>query len=135
MHYDSGNFPSLPTVPWLNVLGVTVGCLGLWSSLSYRAIAQSSQPVPSPVAAPGANIDQIVIPPATDVPEEILRTEIIFEARSPLDGASLSPADYAQLQADLAAPQTTLTLNSEIRYIIFLLQARRAFKPVIPFLP
>ena len=122
-------------VPWFNVIGVSVGCLGLWASLSYRAIAQSSQPVPPPMAIPEANIDQIVLPPATDVPEEILRTEIIFEARSPLDGAPLSSADYAQLQADLAAPQTTLTLNSDIRYVIFLLQARRAFKPVIPFLP
>ncbi|MEL6131396.1 MAG: hypothetical protein AAFR24_19335 [Cyanobacteria bacterium J06627_3] len=135
MHYDSGNFQSLPMVPWLNVLGVTAGCLGLWSSLSYQTMAQSRQPDPSPVATPEANIDQIVLPPTTDVPEEILRTEIIFEARSPLDGAPLSPVDYAQLQADLAAPQTTLTLNSDIRYVIFLLQARRAFKPVIPFLP
>ena len=135
MHYDSGNFPSFPMVPLLNVLGVTVGCLGLWSNLSYQAMAQSRQPAPLPVATPGANIDQNVLTPATDVPEEILRTEIIFEARSPLNGAPLSPADYAQLQADLAAPQTTLTLNSDIRYVIFLLQARRAFKPVIPFLP
>ncbi|MBT9317766.1 hypothetical protein IXB50_20295 [Leptothoe spongobia TAU-MAC 1115] len=88
-----------------------------------------------PAETPAVNIDQIVLPSPEDVPEEILRTEIIFDARSPLDGSPLSPADYAQLQTELAAPQTTLTLNSEIRYIIFLLQARRAFKPVIPFLP
>ncbi|NEQ51987.1 MAG: hypothetical protein F6K11_17920 [Leptolyngbya sp. SIO3F4] len=89
----------------------------------------------TPVGAPAANIDQIVVPSPEDVPEEILRTEIIFDARSPLNGSPLSLADYAQLQAELAAPQTTPTLSSEIRYIIFLLQARRAFKPVIPFLP
>ncbi len=92
-------------------------------------------PIATPTTAPRANIDQIVVPAAADVPEEILRTEIIFEARSPLDGAPLSPADYAQLQAELAAAQTTPTLNSDIRFIILLLQARRAFKPVIPFLP
>ncbi|NEP63436.1 MAG: glutathione S-transferase [Symploca sp. SIO2G7] len=82
-----------------------------------------------------ATIDQIVLPPAEDVPEEILRTEIIFEARSPLDGSPMLPADYAQLQNELAVRQTTPTLNSDIRRMIFLLEARRAFKPVIPFLP
>lgn len=84
---------------------------------------------------PGANINQIALPPVDDVPEEILRTEIIFEARSPLDGAPLLPADYAQLQAELAAPQTTRTLNSSLRSDFFLFQAWRAFKPIIPFLP
>lgn len=76
---------------------------------------------------------EIVLPPAADIPEEILRTEIIFEARSPLDGAPMSPADYAQLQADLAMAQTSPTLNSELRYLVLLLQARRTFQPVIPF--
>ncbi|WP_216867704.1 hypothetical protein [Leptothoe spongobia] len=125
-------------MPWLKALGVGIGCFGLWSSLSYQGLAQPQPPHPpigDPAETPAVNIDQIVLPSPEDVPEEILRTEIIFDARSPLDGSPLSPADYAQLQTELAAPQTTLTLNSEIRYIIFLLQARRAFKPVIPFLP
>lgn len=103
---------------------------GLW--VGGPAIAQTPHPA---IGTPDDNIGQIILPPANDVPEEILRTEIIFEARSPLDGAPLSPADYAQLQTELAAAQTTPTLSSDIRYIIFLLQARRAFKPVIPFLP
>ena len=134
MHNDSGQLPYTTMMPWLNALGVSIGCLSLWSSLSYQVWAQ--QPPHPPIGIPAAaNINQIVLPPPEDVPEEILRTEIIFEARSPLDGSPLSPADYAQLQTELAAPQTTLTLNPEIRYIIFLLQARRAFKPVIPFLP
>ncbi|MGD1855613.1 MAG: hypothetical protein ACFB2W_15335 [Leptolyngbyaceae cyanobacterium] len=113
-----------------------VGCLGLWFNLSHPVQAQSAHPpIGRPATTPAANIDQIVLPPADDVPEEILRTEIIFDARSPLDGGPLSPADYAQLKTELAASQTTLTLNSDIRYIIFLLQARRTLKPVIPFLP
>ncbi|PLZ22593.1 hypothetical protein CBP28_20550, partial [Fischerella thermalis WC559] len=41
------------------------------------------------------------LPPAEDIPEEILRTEIILAARSPIDGKPLSAADYAQLQAQL----------------------------------
>ncbi|MBE9065977.1 hypothetical protein IQ260_04855 [Leptolyngbya cf. ectocarpi LEGE 11479] len=80
-------------------------------------------------------MDQIVLPPVDDVPEEILRTEIIFDARSPLDGAPLSAADYAQLQAELADSQITRTLSFELRFNVFLLQARRSLKPIIPFLP
>ncbi len=148
MDQNSENVPSKPTVPrqkvsWQKVASVCAGCLGLWCSLGYQGLAQSTnvpanpssnQPL-APATTPEANIDQILLPPVEDVPEEILRTEIIFEARSPLDGTPLSPAEYAQLHADLAAPQTTLTLNSDIRFIILLLQARRAFKPIIPFLP
>ena len=129
-------------MPWQKVLGISFSSIGLWATLSDWSLAQSisppvspSGPLVNPAKTSGVNIDQIVLPPADDVPEEILRTEIIFEARSPLDGTPLSPADYAQLQAELAAPQTTVTLNSDIRFIVFLLQARRAFKPVIPFLP
>ena len=41
----------------------------------------------------------IALPPPDDLPEEILRTEIITEARSPIDGQPLTAAEYAQLQA------------------------------------
>jgi len=39
------------------------------------------------------------LPPPEDLPEEILRTEIITEARSPIDGQPLTAAEYA-LYAD-----------------------------------
>ncbi len=129
---------------WQKVFGISIGCIGLWFNLSDWSLAQSisspvrsSSPIVNPATTSGVTIDQIVLPPADDVPEEILRTEIIFEARSPLDGIPLSPADYTQLQADLATAQTTRTLNltPEISFILLLLDARRAFKPVIPFLP
>lgn len=137
-------------MPWQKALGIGLSCIGLWFTCSNWSLAQSIHPsIPQPGPAVnsatdsnpattlGANIDQILLPPDDDVPEEILRTEIIFEARSPLDGSPLSPADYAQLQAELAAAQTTRTLNlgSDISFILLLLDARRAFKPVIPFLP
>ena len=134
MHYDSGNFLPKSRVFWPKVLSVGIG---LWLHVGAQGLAQTAtdnQSIDSTPPAPAAG-GQMLLPPVDDVPEEILRTEIIFEARSPLDGRPLSPADYAQLQTELAASQTTLTLNSDIRYIIFLLQARRAFKPVIPFLP
>ena len=39
------------------------------------------------------------LPPPEDTPEEILRTEIITEARSPINGELLTAAEYAELQA------------------------------------
>ena len=72
---------------------------------------------------------------ADEVPEEILRTEIITEARSPLTGEPLTALEYAQLQAELASPAGGNLVNEDIRYLIFLLQLRRAVKPIVPFIP
>jgi hypothetical protein len=37
------------------------------------------------------------IPVDTDIPEEVLRAEIITEARSPIDGKALSANEFAEL--------------------------------------
>ena len=37
------------------------------------------------------------IPVDTDIPEEVLRAEIITEARSPIDGKALSATEFAEL--------------------------------------
>ena len=71
---------------------------------------------------------------AEEIPEEILRTEIITGARSPLTGEPLSAAEYAQLQAELADSAGEPLVSEDLRYLIFLLQVRRAVKPIIPFL-
>lgn len=73
------------------------------------------------------------LPPPEDIPEEILRTEIILEARSPINGQPLSAAEYAQLQAQLAQSPYPQQLNSEVRQLIFLLQIRKFFKTITPF--
>jgi hypothetical protein len=75
----------------------------------------------------------LALPPPEDIPEEIMRTEIILEARSPVDGQPLSAAEYAQLQAQLAQSPYPQQLNSEIRQLIFLLEIRKLFKTVTPF--
>ncbi len=69
-----------------------------------------------------------------DIPEEILRTEIIVEARSPLTGELLTAAEYAQLQASLDREGRSPQLNSEIRQLVYLLRLRRILKPIIPFI-
>ncbi|NWF62249.1 MAG: hypothetical protein HXY43_24110 [Fischerella sp.] len=75
----------------------------------------------------------IALPPPEDTPEEILRTEIITAARSPIDGKPLTAAEYAQLQAQLQqAPPPKLSPN--IRQNIFLLNLRKALLQLFPFL-
>ncbi|MBD2311933.1 hypothetical protein H6G20_09710 [Desertifilum sp. FACHB-1129] len=73
------------------------------------------------------------LPPPEDIPEERLRSEIIVEARSPVDGRLLTPAQYVQLQAELAVSPPP-TVPEEVRDLIFLLRLRRLIRTVIPFL-
>ncbi|MGF1569305.1 MAG: hypothetical protein ACFCVD_14760 [Nodosilinea sp.] len=74
------------------------------------------------------------LPPADQVPEEILRTEIITEARSPITGEPLSAAEYALLKEQLQNPNTRQRVNTELANLIFLLQVRRVVRPVLPFI-
>ena len=68
------------------------------------------------------------LPPPEDIPEEILRTEIILSGRSPIDGIALSPAEYAELQARLQERGFEPDLNPDVKQIIFLLQVRKMIK-------
>jgi hypothetical protein len=74
------------------------------------------------------------LPVQTDVPEEILRTEIILTARSPIDGKVLTPAEYAELQAQIQISPPP-RLSSGIRDKIFLLELRKTLLQLFPFLP
>ena len=107
--------------------------------MAVRAAELEGPEVPEPVridpienVSTGSSIEQV---PVEDVPEEILRTEIITEARSPLTGEPLTAVEYAQLQAELAAPAGGNLVSEDIQYLIFLLQLRRAVSPIIPFFP
>jgi hypothetical protein len=80
----------------------------------------------------------LALPPPEDPPEEVLRTEIITEARSPIDGKPITAAEYAKLQAELqqAPPARPETLVSrETRQLISLLRLRKFIKTVFPFIP
>ncbi len=75
----------------------------------------------------------IALPPPEDTPEEILRTEIIIEARSPVDGKPLTASEYAELLTQLqTSPPPKLT--TKIRQQVFLLRIRKALLQVFPFL-
>ncbi|NEP59592.1 MAG: hypothetical protein F6K31_21705 [Symploca sp. SIO2G7] len=73
------------------------------------------------------------LPPPEDVPEEILRTEIITEARSPIDGKPLTAAEYAQLQAELAQNPISPDVSPKLKRLIFLLRLRQLLRTIIPF--
>ena len=75
----------------------------------------------------------MALPPADDVPEEVLRTEIILEGRSPIDGRPLSAAEYEELKAQLAQASLDQQIDPDIQQLIFLLQIRKFFKTIIPF--
>ena len=75
----------------------------------------------------------MALPPQEDIPEEILRTEIITTARSPVDGKPLTAAEYAQLQVQLQKnPPPKLT--PQIQDQIFLLRLRKTLLQLFPFL-
>jgi hypothetical protein len=77
----------------------------------------------------------LALPPPSDKPEEVQRTEIITTARSPIDGKPLTAAEYAELQAQLQARRATpeTRLNPGIRRIITLLRLRQGIRSIIPF--
>ncbi|MBW4441468.1 MAG: hypothetical protein KME10_09595 [Plectolyngbya sp. WJT66-NPBG17] len=80
----------------------------------------------------------VALPPSEDQPEEVSRTEIITEARSPIDNAPLTAAEYAELQAEIQQGQPVNPrdqVSPELRRKIGLLRLRRFIKRVFPFIP
>lgn len=75
------------------------------------------------------------VPPPEDVPEAILRTEIILDGRSPLDGQPLDPRAYDRLQHQLRQSTYPPRVSDDVQHVIFLLQLRKFVKTVVPRLP
>lgn len=76
------------------------------------------------------------LPPPEDIPEEILQTEIILDARSPIDGEPLTAAEYAELQAQLQidAEDVPGRVTPRLQTLISLLRIRKLLRPLLPFL-
>lgn len=76
------------------------------------------------------------LPPQKDIPEEILRSEIFTEARSPINGKPLTAAEYVKLQSQLQSPppKTKPQVNRKLQNLIFLLQLRRVIRTVVPLI-
>jgi hypothetical protein len=75
-------------------------------------------------------------PNADDTPEEILQTEVITSARSPIDNQPLTATEYAELQIAIEqANQVSPKLSSKARNIVALLKLRQFIKTTLPFIP
>jgi hypothetical protein len=72
------------------------------------------------------------LPPPDDIPEEILRTEIITEARSPVTGEPISAAEFAALQAELQSGPANPPVSNELRRLVLLLRLRRSLQLFLP---
>jgi hypothetical protein len=76
------------------------------------------------------------VPSAEEQPEEVLKTEIILDARSPVDGTPMTAAAYAQLQAEeQAAYIPPPEVPPKIKSTVSLLRLRKFIKTVLPFIP
>jgi len=115
-------------------------------SLSWLAILLTNSCKPRPLAKLSAAIivlglqpigirPAVSLPSPEDTPEEVLRTEVITEARSPVDGKLLTASEYAELQSELQARPVKPPLNRKLRQNISLLRLRRLIRTVLPFLP
>ena len=70
------------------------------------------------------------LPPPADIPEEVLRTEIITEARSPIDGKPMTASEYTQLQARMESVPSQL--NPDIQHLVFLARVRKLIRRIVP---
>ena len=73
------------------------------------------------------------LPSPDDLPEEYLRTQIIFEARSPITGEIMNAADYAELLTSLDQEfkrQENTSFVKPYREALFLLRLRKLIKSV-----
>ena len=71
-----------------------------------------------------------------DIPEEILRQEIILDARSPFDGSPLTATEYAELQVEIERlNEVPPTVSPKLQKLVGLLKLRKFIKTFIPIIP
>ncbi len=82
-----------------------------------------------------AQTESAVLP---DIPEEVLRSEIYTDARSPIDGKLLTAAEYVELMEKLRSldriPAEDL-VSPQIQEVINLLKLRKFLRQILPFIP
>lgn len=119
--YNISTFLVIINMKWTKQLLLVI--LSILTSVIIIFVANGQ---PTVVAQP--NLTTIA-----EIPEEILRTEIILTARSPINGQPLTATEYTQLQKQLQTSPPP-GLNSAIQDQIFLLRIRKAILQFFPFL-
>jgi hypothetical protein len=75
------------------------------------------------------------LPPPDDIPEEILRLEVVTDARSPINGEVLTAAEYAELQAYLRSSDSLQPqLSAKLQGQIIKLRLLKVLRGLLPFL-
>ncbi|HIK57395.1 MAG TPA: hypothetical protein IGS37_19800 [Synechococcales cyanobacterium M55_K2018_004] len=78
----------------------------------------------------------IALPPPDDIPEEVLRTDIVLHGQSPIHGEFLDAAQLAALEAQLREELRTTPIAPErAREAVFQLSILRAIRVFLPFVP
>jgi len=76
------------------------------------------------------------LPPPEDIPEEVLRTQITLQGRSPETGELLSASEYAeQNAARQAAINEGGYVPPQVVQLVTLLRIRKALRLVLPIIP
>jgi hypothetical protein len=76
------------------------------------------------------------LPASQDQPEEVLRTEIILDARSPINGKPITAAEYAELEARIDERNREIgVVPPRFRQLITLLRIRKVLRAIFPFIP
>jgi hypothetical protein len=90
---------------------------------------------PSAIAMP--TVAQTTAPtPVTEIPEEVLQTEVITNGRSPIDNRPLTATEYAELKTEIdRTNQVPPRLSNKLRNAVALLKLRKFIKTVLPFIP
>lgn len=71
-----------------------------------------------------------------DVPEEVLRSEILLDGRSPFTGERLSATEYAELQSEIEkANAVEPQVAPKLRNLVGLVKLRKFIKTVLPIVP
>ncbi len=71
-----------------------------------------------------------------DLPEEVLRSEILLDGRSPFDGKRLTATEYAELRQEIEqANEVEPQLAPQIRRLVGLIKLRKFIKQVLPIVP
>ncbi len=73
------------------------------------------------------------VPPERDIPEEVLRADIITEARSPIDGRALSATEFAELVVAIEQQSNrnaAIIVDPEVKNLLFLLRLRSFLRSV-----
>jgi hypothetical protein len=80
-------------------------------------------------------VEAQTLPPPTEIPEEVLRTEIYIDARSPVDGKLLTAAEYIELSEQLESVNipSRYLVSDKLQNLIQLLKLRKFIRQIVPF--